>query len=644
MSEYSVIPVVRDGQLQDIALLVGGKKRHMWGRRGVQGELALQQNLGPEELPVLLGSGLGVLAAELAGQGPVAVFDDQPPILDVTGTRQRLADHPNVLWLDGGVDEAMKRISRWREQHGGRRLRPLPIPLYLRQFPGVYGRLDAELRRAAASSVWERLRSKRFASNTPRVLLLSSGYFLVREIRTAMQRLGWPHITLDPEACGEASGGYVEELLAAVAEFRPDFLLTVNHFGADEGGGLFDLLERLRLPMASWFVDAPFLTLSLFSDVRTPWCQLFTFDRDNVAPLRDAAFPHVDWLPLATDPAVFRPGAGAAVSGKRGGEGLGRTAGLDHPEEERFTLAQQEEESKHAESVGEAQTMLPASKKSASTSSASNFAASKTPASKTTASGTGASGGVSAKVAPAAPVARNVAFVGHSGARLVAGRLKIAHFPAILLREYKSLAQGFVDAPEVFASSYVRRVRPELMPVIESLPAPGAGWFWSLITRQATRAYRTCCMSALMEFAPVIAGDRWWRGMLRGHEGQWQLHGTVDYYTQLPAFYASTAVNINMTDRQMPGAANQRVFDCPAAGGFLLTDRREQLEELFDPERELAFHEGPEDIAEKVRWYLKHPSQRETLTARARRRILDEHTYEHRLRQLAGIMRRTFGG
>lgn len=570
MATYSVIPVLRDGVLCDIAVESGGKKRHMWGRRGARAELALADALEPGELPVLLGAGLGELLGQLARRGPVAVYDDQPPISDVTRSRQRMADAPNVLWLDGAVEDSLRELEKWRQEQGGGRLRVLSNPLYLRQFPGVYGRLDAQLRQMANASVWNRLRHPRFVEATPRVLLLSSEYFLVRELRAAMNRLGWAHHALDLSGGFETDGAYAEELLTMVAEFRPDFLLTVNHFGVDEGGGLFELLERLRLPLASWFVDAPFLTLSLFENARTDWCSLFSFDRDNVAPLRDAGFPNVHWLPLATDPHVFSP-HGTKTSG--------------------------------ALSAGTIGAPLPTMPE---------------------------------------PV-RDVAFVGHSGARLVARRLKLARFPARLLREYKQLAEGFLDAPEQFASQYVRRVRPDLMPHIEMLPVPGAGWYWSLLTRQATRVYRRRCLSELMDFSPTIAGDRWWRGLLREHEGHWREHGTLDYYTDLPGFYASTSVNFNMTDRQMPGAPNQRVFDCPAAGGFLLTDRREQLHELFDADTELALYDGAGEVAERVRWYLRNPEEREVVTARARCRILNEHTYDHRLRALLRQMREVYG-
>lgn len=80
----------------------------------------------------------------------------------------------------------------------------------------------------------------------------------------------------------------------------------------------------------------------------------------------------------------------------------------------------------------------------------------------------------------------------------------------------------------------------------------------------------------------------------------------------------------------MPKTVNQRVFDVPLCGGFLLTDRQEDLLELFADD-EVALYESSEDVADKARYYLANPAIRASIAARARKRILNEHTYRHRM-------------
>jgi len=88
----------------------------------------------------------------------------------------------------------------------------------------------------------------------------------------------------------------------------------------------------------------------------------------------------------------------------------------------------------------------------------------------------------------------------------------------------------------------------------------------------------------------------------------------------------------------MHGAANQRVFDVPAAGGFLLTEASPQLEALFEPGRELATYAGPDDVSDQCARFAADPAARAAITTAARRRIALEHTYAHRAaRRLATL-------
>ncbi len=160
-----------------------------------------------------------------------------------------------------------------------------------------------------------------------------------------------------------------------------------------------------------------------------------------------------------------------------------------------------------------------------------------------------------------------------------------------------------------------------------------AGIIWA-----ATRDYRLTCLQALAPFAPVIYGDPGWRQLLGR---PFQLRPEVNYFEDLPLIYGASVINFNATSLQMKTAINQRVFDAPAAGGFLLTDYREQLRELFQVGEEVICYRHPEEIPELVGYYLRHQRARQKVVERARARILAEHTYRHRLQTMLDIIRRT---
>ena len=160
-------------------------------------------------------------------------------------------------------------------------------------------------------------------------------------------------------------------------------------------------------------------------------------------------------------------------------------------------------------------------------------------------------------------------------------------------------------------------------------------FFRAFLLHGATSAYRTRVLSRLIPLGLTFFGDPdGWRAVFGPGI---TAHPDVNYFHETPAVYASSAVNINATSLQMPRTVNQRAFDVPLCGGFLLTDRQEALFELF-AEDEVAVYDGIDDVADKARFYLDHPELRRQIAARARRRVLGGHTYRHRMGRVIEVL------
>jgi spore maturation protein CgeB len=77
-----------------------------------------------------------------------------------------------------------------------------------------------------------------------------------------------------------------------------------------------------------------------------------------------------------------------------------------------------------------------------------------------------------------------------------------------------------------------------------------------------------------------------------------------------------------------------RTFEVPGSGGFLLTDRVPHLEDYFELDREVGVFDSTEDLIERVGWWLDHPDERQAVADAGYRRVLAEHTYDHRFEQI----------
>jgi spore maturation protein CgeB len=173
--------------------------------------------------------------------------------------------------------------------------------------------------------------------------------------------------------------------------------------------------------------------------------------------------------------------------------------------------------------------------------------------------------------------------------------------------------------------------------VLENVDTDGRRHAEMYLFIEGTRRLRHELVRILEPEGLVVYGSADWRGIALSYRRP------VDYETELPAFYRECEVNVNTTSIQMPTVVNQRVFDCPAAGGFLLTDAQAALGELFDVESEVATYNSLDECVDKFRFYGKNPAERLRITTNAQARISHEHTYAHRLRHIVSIVQSLYG-
>jgi spore maturation protein CgeB len=78
---------------------------------------------------------------------------------------------------------------------------------------------------------------------------------------------------------------------------------------------------------------------------------------------------------------------------------------------------------------------------------------------------------------------------------------------------------------------------------------------------------------------------------------------------------------------------NPRTFELAACGAFQLVDHRALLPDLFTGD-EVASFKTFDHLPDLIRRWLRDSDARAAAAAAARRRVLDEHTYVHRMKEL----------
>ncbi len=88
----------------------------------------------------------------------------------------------------------------------------------------------------------------------------------------------------------------------------------------------------------------------------------------------------------------------------------------------------------------------------------------------------------------------------------------------------------------------------------------------------------------------------------------------------------------------MPLSSTCRPFELAAAGAAIVSNPHEGIEQWFEPGREILVVEDGDQALAAYRELLADPAEAAAMGARARERVLDEHTYAHRARRMLDLL------
>lgn len=111
----------------------------------------------------------------------------------------------------------------------------------------------------------------------------------------------------------------------------------------------------------------------------------------------------------------------------------------------------------------------------------------------------------------------------------------------------------------------------------------------------------------------------------------------VNYWTEMPKVFACSKINLNPSLRIIQSGIPLRAFDIMGAGGFLLSNRQEELLEFFEVEKEVAVYETSEDAIDRIEFYLRHENIRKKIAENGRRKTFREFDLKDRLKIIFSV-------
>jgi hypothetical protein len=95
--------------------------------------------------------------------------------------------------------------------------------------------------------------------------------------------------------------------------------------------------------------------------------------------------------------------------------------------------------------------------------------------------------------------------------------------------------------------------------------------------------------------------------------------------------YNASKIMVNLQGpRFQINGVSPRIFEVSCCGAFAITEPKPDLSLYFEDGKEMTTFDSAEDLRAKVEHFLGNEDERRSVTARARARVLAEHTYRHR--------------
>jgi len=112
-------------------------------------------------------------------------------------------------------------------------------------------------------------------------------------------------------------------------------------------------------------------------------------------------------------------------------------------------------------------------------------------------------------------------------------------------------------------------------------------------------------------------------------------------FSKLREYACRSKINLCITRRahaSVYGSSSSRPFELSSMGCCIVANPYEGVEEWFEPGKELFVVHSQDEAIDRYRYLLNHDTERQAVGQAARERVLKEHTFRHRARQLVGIV------
>ncbi len=140
-----------------------------------------------------------------------------------------------------------------------------------------------------------------------------------------------------------------------------------------------------------------------------------------------------------------------------------------------------------------------------------------------------------------------------------------------------------------------------------------------------------------------VWGDHW-RRYSQYYKYRDRIHPRAIYDFEFADVTSHTKCSLGLLREEAEDLHTTRTFEIPACGSLQFAPRNEEILNYFEENKEIVCFQSPEELRDKLIYYLKHDWQRAQIAQKGYERCLREkHTYLDRVRTIFQIVNETVG-
>jgi spore maturation protein CgeB len=105
--------------------------------------------------------------------------------------------------------------------------------------------------------------------------------------------------------------------------------------------------------------------------------------------------------------------------------------------------------------------------------------------------------------------------------------------------------------------------------------------------------------------------------------------------------FATSKINLNILTKENRDTTNFRNFEIPAACGFQLSERSDEILQLFEEDKEIVCFESDDDLKAKCDYYLKNETERQRIALSGYNRLINsDYSIVDRAKKILSVITR----